>query len=105
MRAYTEIFGYAPGYQPKVAGRRITAFVEHPVQGFFAQTGLHRQFFEGDSGVNQIAQYREALGCFAFKKRVHGLGVERLRKIAVALNSRHNRMSIFSCQGHGQVFL
>ena len=70
------------------------------MQRLFAQASLPRQFFEGDFGVNQVAEHGKPLGGFAFKQRAHGFGVERPREFAVALDARHDGFLVVSCQCH-----
>ena len=61
-----QVFGNAPNNHAQIVRRGVAIAVQHPVQRLFAQTGLARQFLEGDFGVNQIAQHGKPLGGFAF---------------------------------------
>ena len=58
------------------------------MERLFAQAGLPRRFLERGFGVNQIAQGRERLGGFAFRKHFDRTGIERPRKLAVAFDPR-----------------
>jgi len=55
-RLDTEIFGDALDDHAQIARGGVASTVQHPVERLFAKTGLPRQLFERDFGVDQIAQ-------------------------------------------------
>ena len=54
-----ELGGMAPH---EIVRRGVAVAIEHPVQGFFTQAGLPRQFFEADLCVHEVAQSRKRPG-------------------------------------------
>jgi hypothetical protein len=55
-RLDVQILGYALDDKPQVAGGGIALAVEHPVQRFFTQAGLSREFFETDFGIDEVPE-------------------------------------------------
>src|SRR5665213_105670 len=95
-----QIFRYALNDKAKIPRGGVAVALEHPMQGFLANAGLSRQFFETDFGIHEVAQYGKSNGGFTPQKAVNRFRIKQPREFGFTFYPRYDRFAVISCRNH-----